>query len=131
MSETSHAANQDLLSDLPENIDWARLIPRYDEDITHPNCLIIAPFRKSARGPTIMATVEHYLQNPNPGGFPWTIRSVTSEPLLLKAAVTAAFHYAKANKVAVIYLNQDGFSTEDELAQSDTRALKTGAPTAR
>ena len=131
MSDTPHATDQSLLCGLPDDIDWARLIPRYDEGISHPNCIIIAPFRKTSGDPTIMATVEHYAKNANPGGFPWTILPVTQQPLPLRTAVAEAFRFAKTNKIAVIYLNQDGFSSDAELRQTDTKALKTGVPSAR
>lgn len=131
MSDSPHPTEQDLLSELPEDTTGVQLIPRYDDDISHPNCLVVAPFRQTKHRPTIMATVEHYAENPDPNGFPWTILPVIENPLELKAAVDEAMKFAKANGVPVVFLNQDGFSSADELQQTDTKALKTGAPSAR
>jgi hypothetical protein len=101
-----------------------KLIPRYDDHIDHPNCLVVAPYRLSEEGPTIMATVEHYYENKESAGFPWTILQVTEKALLLKAAVDKAVEYAKANDVPVILLNVDGFSTATERRQTDTERVK-------
>ncbi len=131
MGEKLKVPAQDLLADLPHGEIGVEIIPRYHDDISHPNCLVVAPFRKSEHGPTIMATVEHYFENSEPGGFPWTILPVTSEPLTLKAAMEAALSFAEHNNIPVIFVNQDGFSTAAEKQQTDTKALKTGAPIAR
>ena len=125
MSDGTHAADHDMLSDLASHTGDIQIIPRYDDDISHPNCLIVAPFRKTEHGPTIMATVEHYLWKKDCAGFPWTIVKVTEEALVLKAAVEAALKYAEDNKIPVIFLNQDGFSTDAEKQQTDTTAIKT------
>ncbi len=101
-----------------------KLIPRYDDHIDHPNCLVVAPYRKSAEGPTIMATVEHYRESEESTGFPWKILQVTEKALLLKAAVDAAVEYAKTNDVPVILLNIDGFSSAAERRQTDTERVK-------
>ncbi len=71
-----------------------------------------------------MANVEHYLENPDATGFPWKITRVIEAPLSLKVAVDVALEYAKTNKVPVILLNQDGFSTDAEKRQTDTKVLK-------
>ena len=131
MDENLNSPARDLLANLPHGEIGVEIIPRYGDDISHPNCLVVAPFRKTEHGPTIMATVEHYFENPEPGGFPWTIKPVTPEPLVLKIAMETALSFAEDNNIPVIFLNQDGFSTEAERQQTDTRALKTGAPTAR
>jgi hypothetical protein len=124
MSDSTHATDHEMLSDLPSDTGDIEIIPRYNDDISHPNCLIVAPFRKSAHGPTIMATVEHYLWKKDSTGFPWTIIPVAQEPLVLKAAVEAALAYAEDKKVPVIFLNQDGFSTDAERKQTDTTVIK-------
>ncbi len=131
MIEKPGITEDELLSDVPHGELGVEIIPRYNNDISHPNCLVVAPFRKSAHGPTIMATVEHYFENPAPGGFPWAIVPVTREPLVLKAAMEAALSFAEDNNIPVIFLNQDGFSTAAEKQQTDTKALKTGVPSAR
>jgi hypothetical protein len=77
---------------------------------------------------TILATVEHYRANVSDSGFPWTILPVVSEAMPLKQAMDAAVNYAKANGVYAIFVNQDGFSSEAEKRQSDTKAMKTAAP---
>ena len=124
MSEKPEATVDKMLSDLPSDTGAIKIIPRYDDDISHPNCLIVAPFRKTAHGPTIMATVEHYLWKKDCSGFPWTIVEVTEEPLVLKAAVEAALKYAEDRKITVIFLNQDGFSTDAEKQQTNTIVIK-------
>ena len=103
-----------------------QIIPRYnDDEIMHLNCLIVAPFRKTAYGPRIMATVEHYCKNKDSEVFPWTIVQVTMEAIALKAAMEAALTYAQDNNVPVILLNQDGFSTAAEKQQTDTILIRT------
>lgn len=108
----------------PADLGDIKLIPRTDDQIDHPNCLVVAPYRLSEEGPTIMATVEHYYENNESAGFPWTILQVTEKALLLKAAVDKAVEYAKANDVPVILLNVDGFSTATERRQTDTERVK-------
>jgi hypothetical protein len=130
MSEKPEATADKMLSDVPHGELGVEIIPRYNDEISHPNCLVVAPFRKTAHGPTILATVEHYLENPEPGGFPWTIVPVTREPLVLKAAMEAALSFAEDNSIPVIFLNQDGFSTAAEKQQTDTTVLKTSYPSA-
>ncbi len=125
MSENPHAADQEVLSALLSETGDIQIIPRYDErDIGHPNCLVVAPYRDSANGTTIMATVEHYFENKESAGFPWKILQVTEEPLTLQAAVDAALRYAVDNNVFVIFLNQDGFSTDAEKQQTNTIVIK-------
>ncbi len=104
------------------------IIPRYDDDISSSNCLVVAPFRKSERSPTILATVEHYRANDAESGFPWTILPVVAEATPLQQAMDAAISYAKENGVYAIFVNQDGFSSDSEKRQTDTRAMKPGAP---
>ncbi len=77
MSEKLEATVDKMLSGVPHDELGVEIIPRYNDEISHPNCLVVAPFRKTAHSPTIMATVEHYLENPEHGGFPWTIVPVT------------------------------------------------------
>ena len=131
MIEKPTVTDQEILADVQHGETGVEIIPRYNDDISHPNCLVVAPFRKTEHGPTIMATVEHYFENSEPGGFPWTIASVTAEPLVLKAAMEAALSFAEQNNIPVIFVNQDGFSTAAEKKQTDTKAIKTGTPTAR
>ena len=131
MIEKPTATDQQILTDVPHDEIGVEIIPRYNNDISHPNCLVVAPFRKTEHGPTIMATVEHYYENPEPGGFPWIIVPITPEPLVLKAAMEAAVSFAENNNIPVIFLDQDGFSTASEREQTDTKALKTGTPIAR
>ncbi len=131
MIEKPTVTDQKILAAASHDETSVEIIPRYNNDISHPNCLVVAPFRKTEHGPTIMATVEHYSENPEPGGFPWTILPVTSESLKLKAAMEAALSFAEDNNIPVIFVNQDGFSTAAEKQQTDTKVLKTGAPIAR
>lgn len=128
MSSTSKAETLNLIPDKPTGSDDVLIIPRYNDDISNSNCLVVAPFRKSERGPTILATVEHYRATAADSGFPWTILPVVSEAMPLKQAMDAAVSYAKANGVYAIFVNQDGFSSEAEKRQSDTKAMKTAAP---
>jgi hypothetical protein len=131
MIEKPTVTDQEILADVPHGETGVEIIPRYSDDISHPNCLVVAPFRKTEHGPTIMATVEHYFENSEPGGFPWTILPVTSEPLTLKAAMETALSFAEHNNIPVIFVNQDGFSTAAEKQQTDTKAIRTGTPTPR
>ena len=131
MIEKPKVTDEGILASVPHDETGVEIIPRYNDDISHPNCLVVAPFRKTEHGPTILATVEHYLENPEPGGFPWTILNVTSTHLELKAAMEAALSFAAENNIPVIFVNQDGFSTAAEKQQTDTKAIRTGAPIAR
>ena len=124
MSEKTHATDHEILSELSPDTGGVQIVPRYDDNITHPNCLIVDPYRDAAHGPTIMATVEHYSESKNSTGFPWEIVEVIEEPLVLKAAIEAALKYAEDNKVPVIFINQDGFSTVAEKQQTDTTAVR-------
>jgi len=127
MSSTSKTQTLNLIPDRPTGCDDVMVIPRYDDDISSSNCLVVAPFRMSERGPTILATVEHYRANTDDNGFPWTILPVVSDALPLKEAMDAAINYAKENGVYAVFVNQDGFSSDAEKRQTDTRSMKTGA----
>ena len=122
--ETPSTTEAKTSSASPTDLGDIKIIPRTDDQINHPNCLVVAPYRLSEEGPTIMATVEHYYENKESAGFPWTILQVTEKALLLKAAVDKAVEYAKANDVPVILLNVDGFSTATERRQTDTERVK-------
>lgn len=125
MSENpDNAARHELPSNASPDAEGIQIIPHHDDQINHPNCLVVAPYRNAANGTAIMANVEHYLENKDPSGFPWKIVPVTKEPLRLKAAVDAAVTYAKDNNVPVILLNQDGFSSPHERRQTDTKIIK-------
>jgi hypothetical protein len=125
MSDNSdNAARHELPSNASPDAEGIQIIPHHDDQINHPNCLVVAPYRNAANGSAIMANVEHYLENKDPTGFPWKIVPVTKEPLRLKAAVDAAVTYAKDNNVPVILLNQDGFSSAHERRQTDTKMIK-------
>ncbi len=124
MSENPPAADQEISVTPSVDPGDVKLIPRYDDQVNHPNCLVVAPFRDAKNGPVIMANVEHYLENKEATGFPWKITRVIEAPLSLKVAVDVALEYAKTNKVPVILLNQDGFSTDAERRQTDTKVLK-------
>ncbi len=124
MSEKTHAADPEMLSALLSDTIGIQIIPRYDEsDITHPNCLVVAPHLDPEYGPILFANVEHYLENKDSTGFPWEIVLLTEEPLRLKAAVDVALKYAEENDVPVILINQDGFSTADERQQTGTTQI--------
>ena len=128
MSSTSKAQTLNLIPDKPTGSNDVMIIPRYDDDISSSNCLVVAPYRKSERGPTILATVEHYRANDAESGFPWTILPVVSESMPLQQAMDAAIRYAKENGVYAIFVNQDGFSSEAEKRQTDTKSMKTATP---
>ncbi len=123
-AETPSAAEAETPAVPSPDLGDIKLIPRTDDQIDHPNCLVVAPYRLSAEGPTIMATVEHYKEDTESEGFPWKIIQVTEKALLLKAAVDKAVEYAKASDVPVILLNVDGFSTAAERRQTDTKQVK-------
>ncbi len=124
MSDNSQRNRHEMLSDPAIDAGDIPIIPRDDDRINHPNCLVVAPYRDAASGAVIMANVEHYIEHKDSTGFPWKIVPVTEEPLRLKAAIAAAMSYAKKNNVPVILLNQDGFSTAAERRQTDTKLLK-------
>ncbi len=124
MSDKPPAAEHERPSKPSIDAGDVKIIPRYDDQINHPNCLVVAPYRDSASGPVIMANVEHYLENEDATGFPWKIIRVIEAPLSLKVAVDVALEYAKTNNVPVILLDQDGFSTDTERQQTDTKVLK-------
>ncbi len=124
MSEDSELDDPEMVSALLSVTEEVQIIPRYDEsDITHPNCLVVAPFRDPSYGPILFANVEHYLESKEATGFPWEITLLTEEPLRLKDAVDAAVDYAEENDVPVILINQDGFSTDEEREQTGTTAI--------
>ena len=124
MSENTQRNRDGLLSEPSLDAGDIPIIPRDDDRINHPNCLVVAPYRNAANGAVIMANVEHYIEHKDSTGFPWKIVPVTEEPLRLKAAIAAAVSYAKDNGVPVILLNQDGFSTAAERRQTDTKMLE-------
>jgi len=124
MSQNTHAADQEVLSALLTDSKGIEIIPRYNEsDIGHPNCLVIAPYRGTEHDTALMANVEHYRERQDSTGFPWEITLLTEDPIRLKAAVDLAVRYAKQNNVSVIFLNQDGFSTDDEKQQTGTTEI--------
>ena len=124
MSEITHAGDHEVLSALLTDTKGIEIIPRYNEsDITHPNCLVVAPYLDTEHDTALMANVEHYLERQDSTGFPWEITLLTEDPLRLKAAVDLAVRYAKENNVPVIFLNQDGFSTDDEKQQTGTTEI--------
>ena len=124
MSQNTHAPDQEVLSALLTDSKGIEIIPRYNEsDIGHPNCLVIAPYRDTEHDTALMANVEHYLERRDSTGFPWEITLLTEDPLRLKTAVDVAVRYAKENNVPVIFLNQDGFSTDDEKQQTGTTEI--------
>jgi len=124
MSENTHAPDQEVLSALLTDSKGIEIIPRYNErDIDHPNCLVIAPYRGTEHDTALMANVEHYLERQDSTGFPWEITLLTEDPLRLTAAVDLAVRYAKKNNVPVIFLNQDGFSTDAEKQQTGTTEI--------
>ncbi len=123
MSENTHATDQEILSEFLPDTGGIQIVPRYSDTITHPNCLVVDPYRDTEHGSTIMANVEHYLESKDATGFPWEIVLVTEEPLVLEVAVDAALRYAEDNKVSVIFLNQGGFSTEAERRQTGTTEI--------
>jgi len=124
MSETANTAEHRMPTDASSEREGIKIIPRYDDKISHPNCLVVSPYRDAANGTAVMATVDHYLENKDAGGFPWQIVPVIERSLRLKAAVDAAVRYAKDNNVPVILLDQGGFSTTAERRQTDTTLLK-------
>jgi len=124
MGKNIHSADHEVLSVLLTDTEGIQIIPRYNEsDIGHPNCLVIAPYRGTEHDTALMANVEHYLERRDSTGFPWEITLLTEDPLRLKAAVDLAVRYAKENNVPVIFLNQDGFSTDAEKQQTGTTEI--------
>ena len=123
MGEKTRATDHEILCDFLPDTGKIQIVTRYDDVITHPNCLVVAPYLDPAYGPILFANVEHYLENKNPTGFPWEIILLTDNPLRLKDAVDTAMRYAEDNNVPVILINQDGFSTADEREQTGTTEI--------
>ena len=123
MGEKTRATDHEILCDFLPDTEEIQLVPRYDDVITHPNCLVVDPYRDTERGSTIMASVEHYLESRGAAAFPWQIVQVIEEPLVLKAAVDAALEYARNYKVPVIFLNQGSVSTAAERQQTGSTEI--------
>jgi len=106
------------------------VVPRTGNEIPHPNCLVVEPYRDRAHGDHLMATVEHYIEVENSTGFPWRITPVTNEPLAFKDSMALAMSYAQQHGVPVIVVNHDGMSSDSERQQTDTAVLDLRAPRA-
>jgi hypothetical protein len=104
------------------------VMPRSGNEIPHPNCLVVEPYRDTARGGELLASVEHYQEVENPTGFPWKILPINREPMAFKRAMELAMAYAKRQNVPVILVNHDGLSSADERQQTDTVVLNVKAP---
>ena len=104
------------------------VLPRSGNEIPHPNCLVVEPYREAARGDVLLATVEHYQEVENPAGFPWKIIPVNKEPLAFKDAMELAMAFAKRHAVPVILVNHDGLSSAAERQQTDTAVLNLRGP---
>jgi hypothetical protein len=100
-----------------------KVIPRSGQEIPYPNCLLIDPYRTSPESPTLLATVEHFVEERQATGFPWKIRAIHDEVVTFKEAMDLALRYAEAKKIPIILVNQDGLSSEAEKRQTDTTVL--------
>jgi len=106
------------------------VVPRAGNEIPHPNCLVVEPYRDAARGDRLLASVEHYREIENATGFPWRIVPIANEPLGFKDAMELAMTYAKRHAVPVIVVNHDGMSSDSERQQTDTAILDMRTPRA-
>ncbi len=100
------------------------IIHRSGDEISHPNCLVVAPYQQTPNSRKLLATIEHFRTNDDPAGFPWKILPVTEQGLPLKEAMDLALSYAESNGVPAILVNQHDFSTEAERQQTDTTVVK-------
>jgi hypothetical protein len=104
-----------------------QVIPRSGNEIPYPNCLVVKPYRDTARGDNLFASVEHFVETRNPPGFPWKIVPIANDPLPFKDAMELAMTYARRQGVPVILVNHDSLSSETERQQTDTSVLNLGA----
>jgi len=98
----------------------AEVIPWSGAEIHHSNCLVVNTHRDPPDGPTVLATVDHYVKQENQGGFPWKILRVTEEPTSFIAAMNLAAKYAREQNVPVILVNSDGLSSDAEKLLTNT-----------
>ena len=102
------------------------IVHRSGNEISHSNCLVVAPYRKTANS-QILATIEHYMVNDEPGGFPWKISPVLQDGVPLKEAMERAVQHACENAIPAILVNEHDFSTDVEKQRTDTKILKVSA----
>jgi hypothetical protein len=102
----------------------AKVIPWSGAEIHYSNCLVVNSHRDPPDGPTVLATVDHFVKQENQGGFPWKILPVTEEPTSFRAAMDLAAKYAREQNVPVILVNPDGLSSDAEKQQTDTVILQ-------
>jgi hypothetical protein len=128
MNENAPASNSALAALDQPTPAGVTVVPRNGNEIPHPNCLVVEPFRDAAHGDRLLANVEHYLEIENPTGFPWRIVPVNNEPLSLTDAMELAMAYATKQAVPVIVVNHDGMSSDSERQQTDTAILDLRSP---
>jgi len=105
-----------------------QVLPRTDNEIAYPNCLVVEPYRETASGERLLATVEHFTEIENSNGFPWKIVPVNNETLEFQDAMELAMAYAKRRQVPVILVNHDSLSSDIERQMTDTTVLNLKAP---
>ena len=110
-----------------DNNSNIKIIHRSDNEISHSNCLVVAPYTEDPDSRQLLATVEHFSENTDPGGFPWKILPVIPQGVSLKEAMDVAVEYAGNNAVPVILVNAHEFSTNAEKQQTDTKVLQVKA----
>lgn len=110
-----------------DNNSNIEIIHRSGNEISHSNCLVVAPYRDNPNSREPLATVEHFSQNGASEAFPWKIVPVVTEGLPLKEAMDVAVQYAGANGVPVVLVNPHDFSTAAEMQQTDTKVLQVKA----
>ena len=104
-----------------------KVLPWSGSEIHHANCLVVNPHRDPPDSPTLLATVDHFLEQEGQTGFPWKILPVIAEPTQFQAAMDIAAEYAREHDVPVILVSQDGLSSKTEKQQSDTVILQVKA----
>ena len=110
-----------------DNNSNVEIVHRSGNEITHSNCLVVAPYRDNPDSRELLATVEHFSQNDAAGAFPWQILPVITEGIPLKEAMDAAVQYAGANGIPVVLVNPHDFSTTAEKQQTDTKVIQVKA----
>ena len=124
MTENPNAKEDQLGPANDASAQKVQIIHRVSNEVAHPNCLVVAPYRENAETTELLATVEHFIKHQDPSGFPWKILPITQSGVILKTAMALALDYASKNAIPVILVNQEDFSTDVEKQQTDTKMIQ-------
>jgi len=124
VNEDSNANKDQLGAGIPASARKVQIIHRVGNEVAHPNCLVVSPYRENTETTELLATVEHFIKHQDPSGFPWKIVPITQSGVILKTAMVLALDYASKNDIPVILVNQEEFSTDVEKQQTDTKMIQ-------